>query len=167
MIDTLLGYFLPPFHKKIKRDLISKAPKFYLFDVGVVNYLSKRTIHELRGVPAGNAFEHYILMEIMAYRGLKKKRFDLSYWRTKTGLEVDFILGDADIAIEVKISRQVHKQELSGLLAFCEEHRPKKAIVVSLDTAPRLLQVGQVADIHIMPWEHFLKALWAGEITDE
>jgi predicted AAA+ superfamily ATPase len=163
LIDTLLGYFLPPFHKKIKRDLISKTPKFYLFDVGITNYLAKRTITELRGNLAGDAFEHFIFMELVAYKGLRKKRYDITYWRTKTGLEVDFIL-DTHIAIEVKISRTVHKQELKGLIAFCEEHHPTKAIVISLDQAPRLLKINEHVSIHILPWEHFLKSLWADEI---
>jgi predicted AAA+ superfamily ATPase len=161
---TVENYYLPPYHKKNKRDIISKTPKFYLFDVGVVNYLAKRSINELRGATAGNAFEHFIFMELSAYKGLKKQRYDIRYWRTKTGLEVDFILGEAEVAIEVKISRSVHKQELGGLLAFCEEHSPKKAIVVSLDPAPRLLQINSNLAIHILPWEHFLKSLWAGEI---
>lgn len=164
LIDTLLGYFILPYRKKIRRDIISTTPKFYLFDVGVVNYLTKRAITELRGASAGEAFEHYILMELIAYNGLYKKRYEITYWRTKTGLEVDFIIGNADIAIEVKISRTVHKQELNGLIAFCEEHHPKKAIVVSLDAAPRLLKIDENTEIHIMPCEVFLKALWAGEI---
>lgn len=163
LIDTLLGYFLPPFHKKMKRDLITKTPKFYLFDVGVVNYLSKRSIRELRGATAGDAFEHFILMELVAYRGLLKKRYDITYWRTKTGLEVDFVL-NAEIAIEVKISHQVHKKELNGLIAFCQEHHPHKAIVVSLDPAPRLLQIDQEIVIHILPWQRFLEDLWQGQI---
>jgi predicted AAA+ superfamily ATPase len=164
LIDTLLGYFIPPFHKKVKRDLISKTPKFYLFDVGVVNYLTKQSIEDLRGSLAGAAFEHFILMELLAYKGLMKKRYDITYWRTKTGLEVDFIL-DQEIAIEVKISQTVHKQELKGLIAFCEEHHPKKAIVVSLDPRPRLLKINEQVAISILPWEHFLKNLWAGEVV--
>lgn len=164
LIDTLLGYFLPPYHKKIKRDIICKAPKFYLFDVGVANYLAKRTIMDLRGALSGEALEHFIFMELIAYKGLCKKRYEIAYWRTKTGLEVDFILGSGEIAIEVKISRTVYKQELGGLIAFCEEHRPKKAIVVSLDAEPRLLKIDEQIEIHIFPWEHFLKMLWQGEV---
>lgn len=164
VIDTLLGYFLHPYHKKHKRDIISKTPKFYLFDVGVTNYLAKRSIIELRGATAGEAFEQYILMELIAYNGLCKKRYDLTYWRTKTGLEVDFIIGHADVAIEVKISRCVHKQDVSGLIAFCEEHHPKKAIVVSLDVAPRRLAMEGDINIDILPYDYFLKALWAGNI---
>lgn len=162
--DTLLGYFIPPYHKKIKRDIISKTPKFYLFDVGLVNYLCKRTVAELRGDIAGQAFEHYILMELIAYRELRKKRYEISYWRTKTGLEVDFILGKGDLAIEVKISRTVHKQELKGLIAFMEEHAPGRAIVVSQDDKKRVIELNNKRFIEIMPWKVFLEALWADEL---
>jgi len=164
LMDTLLGYFLFPYHKKIKREIIGKTPKFYLFDVGVANYLSKRSVTELRGTEAGDAFEHFIFMELTAYIGLNKKRSEITYWRSKTGLEVDFIIGNGEVAIEVKISRTVHRQDIHGVIAFCEEHHPKKALVVSLDAAPRLLKINDEIEIRILPWEHFLKALWKGEI---
>jgi len=164
LIDTLLGYFIPPYHKKIKRDIIIKTPKFYLFDVGVANYLARRQITELRGSAAGEAFEHFILMELIAYSGLFKKRCEITYWRTKTGLEVDFILNDAEVAIEVKVSQIVHKQELKGLIAFCQEHQPGQAYVVSQDQRPRSLQLDDNVQITILPWQDFLKRLWDGEI---
>jgi len=61
LLDTLLGYFIYPFQKKVKRDIISATPKFYLFDVGIANYLARQTVTELKGVAAGKSFEHYIL----------------------------------------------------------------------------------------------------------
>lgn len=164
LIDTMLGSFIYPYHKKIKRDLLTATPKFYFFDVGVANYLAKREVIQLKGDVAGQSFEHFILMELMGYRGIKQKRFDIQYWRTKTGLEVDFILGDAHIAIEVKISTQVHAQDLRGLKAFCEEHPHTKAIVVSQDSKPRTLMIDNHQGITILPWQHFLDALWAGEV---
>ena len=132
--------------------------------MGVANYLAKKTVLELRGEMAGRAFEHFILMELLAYKGLSKKRFEITYWRSKTGLEVDFVIDHADIGIEVKISHAVHKEDLSGLIAFCEEHKPKQAIVVSCDAAPRILSINAQIHIHIYPWAHFLKQLWSGEI---
>ncbi len=164
LIDTLIGYYLPPYHKKIKRDIISKTPKFYLFDVGVANYLAKRQIVELRGQAAGEAFEHFIFMELTAYNGLNKKRCNFSYWRTKTGLEVDFILNDAEIAIEAKINQTIHKEDIKGLIAFCEEHQPKQALVVSQDPRPRLLMINEKITITVLPWKNFLQRLWSGEI---
>lgn len=164
LIDTLLGYFVYPFKSKVKRDLITSLPKFYLFDVGIANYLAHQPITALKGAAAGKAFEHYILMELMAYRGLSRKQFDITYWRTKTGLEVDFILGNAATAIEVKVSEQVHQEDLKGLIAFCQEHPEVTAYVVSQDKNPRQLQVNANLTISILPWVLFLTKLWAGEI---
>ncbi len=160
LIDTLLGYFIYPYQKKKKRDLILSTPKFYLFDVGVANYLARQPVTAMQGEIAGKSFEHYIFMELTAWLNMKKNRHVITYWRTKTGLEVDFVIGDACAAIEVKISRQVHQQDLKGLLAFCEEHPKTQAIVVSLDSRPRDLVINQETTIHILPWDVFLKRLW-------
>ena len=165
LIDTLLGYYVYPYNKKIKRDLIAATPKFYLFDTGVANYLARQTVTELKGAAAGKSFEHYILMELMAFRSIMRKRFDITYWRTKTGLEVDFILGNAQTAIEVKISEQVHKQDIKGLIAFCEEHPDTNALVISQDKNPRLLQINDKLTITILPWKIFLEQLWSNKIT--
>jgi len=164
LYDTLLGYYLPPFAKRHKRDVISSTNKFYLFDVGVANHLSRHSIKNLRGEFAGCAFEHYILMELMAFRGWQDRPFQLCYWRTKTGLEVDFVLGQAEVAVEVKISRQVRKSDLRGLLAFVEEYPSTQAYVVSQDPAPRRIQLDNKQSILILPWREFLTRLWAGEI---
>jgi len=164
LIDTMLGSFIYPYNKKIKRDLLVAIPKFYLFDVGIANYLAHREVLQLKGDIAGKSFEHYMLMEIMAYRGIQQKRFDICYWRTKTGLEVDFILGDAKVAIEIKISEQVHAQDLHGLKAFCEEHTDTKGIVVSQDLLPRKLMLQNNISVDILPWRIFLERLWGGKI---
>lgn len=163
LVDTLLGYFVLPYNKKIKRETITSVPKFYFFDVGIVNTLSKKTLGSLRGAEAGKAFEHYILMELVAYAGIMRKNFPIKFWRTKTGLEVDFILGDGEVALEVKISDMVRKSDLNGLIAFQEEHRPKKALVVSLVPRARKLLVNN-NEIEIIPWKKFLQQLWRGEV---
>ncbi len=163
LIDTMLGYFIYPYNKKIKRDIIMSVPKFYLFDIGIANYLSRQIITDLKGAAAGKCFEHYILMELIAYKSFMRKRFDICYWRTKTGLEVDFVLGNAEIAIEIKISNQVHLSDLKGLVAFCEEHKKAKAIVVSQDVKPRKLL--EPIEIDILPWQLFLEKLWNNEFT--
>lgn len=160
LVDTLLGYFILPFRKKAKRKIIGATPKFYFFDVGVLNAITKRTIHDLAGSLAGEAFEHYILMELIAHRGLNNLDHDICYWRTKTGLEVDFILGNADIAIEVKISNHVTVTDIRGLLAFQEEFQPKHAIVVCQAPRKRKIKLASGHEIKIYPWHEFLKILW-------
>jgi predicted AAA+ superfamily ATPase len=157
LIDTMLGYFIYPYHQKVKRDLLVSTPKFYFFDVGVANDLAKKEIVHLKDDAAGHSFEHFLL----AYRSIKQKRFDIQYWRTKTGLEVDFILDDAEVAIEVKISTQVHAEDLRGIKAFCEEHPTTQTIVVSQDVAPRKLIINDELTITILPWRFFLEQLWS------
>lgn len=163
LVDTLLGYYLEPYKGSKKRKDFTATPKFYLFDVGVTNRLMKRRIPELQGDIAGRAFEHYILMELLAYRGLNELEFEIHFWRVQSGLEVDFILGDGEVAIEVKINDNLKKSNLKGLHAFQESHSPKKSIVVN--TSPRrrkLTDRGHVIDVY--PWREFLEDLWAGLI---
>ena len=166
LIDTLIGYFIYPYNKKVKRDIILAAPKFYLFDVGIANYFSQEQIFAIKGVTAGKRFEHFIFMELTAYIGLKRKHTAITYWRTKNGLEVDFIIGKANIAIEVKISEQVHAQDLKGLIAFCEEHPKAQALVVSLDARPRMLKIDEKITITILPWQIFLEKLWQDNLIE-
>lgn len=159
LVDTLLGNYILPYQKNAKRQNIKAMPKFYLFDVGVANFLAQRQLQSLTGPEAGKAFEHFILMEILAYKGLNDKRFPIEFWRTKTGLEVDFIL-NGEVAIEVKISKEAKKQNLKGLIAFIEEHNPRHAIVVSQDSAPRKIQLNERQSILVLPWQEFLTRLW-------
>ena len=103
-------------------------------------------------------------MELIAYKGINDFDFNINYWRTKNGLEVDFILGQGEIAVEVKISDNVNKNNLQGMMAFIEEHNPKQAIVVSLDTTLRKLQTPNGNEILVMPYKLFLKKLWHKKI---
>lgn len=164
LIDTLIGYYVFPYRKHVKREILIATPKFYLFDMGIANFLQSRTISELKGIEAGDAFEHFIMLEIMAYRGLKELDFDICYWRTKTNLEVDFILGPGKVAIEAKLSKQVSKEDLRGLFAFCEEHNPTSAIVVSQDPVARKWTTKDDGTIWVLPWQDFLQQLWSGEL---
>lgn len=159
LVDTLLGVFIAPFTEKGGRETITSTPKFYLFDVGVAGHLLKRDIPEERGELFGRAFEHFILMELLAYRSYREKEFTIAYWRTKTGLEVDFILDNGRIAIEVKGGRRVDNAEMKPLKVFVEERRPARAILVTNEAASR-----RVGALELTPWRGFLNDLWAGKI---
>jgi len=74
-------------------------------------------------------------------------------------LEVDFILGDHECAIEVKATDNVHTKHFKGLISFSEEYTVKKKIIVSNDPYIR-----QANDIMIYPWKLFLEKLWSDEI---
>jgi predicted AAA+ superfamily ATPase len=85
--------------------------------------------------------------------------YTISYWRTASQVEVDFILGDHEVAVEVKGTKNVQSRDVKGLKSFAEEYKVKKGIVVSNDPVERLM-----GNVLIMPWKIFLEKLWAGEI---
>lgn len=154
--DTYLGFRVSPWRKARNRRLI-ETEKFFLFDVGVSNYLARRQAR-LGSPEFGKSFEHYILMELKAYQAYGRPELDLYFWRTAGGHEVDFILGDLDVAIEVKGASRVHEGDLRGLRALGEEQRVKRSIVVSLERQPRTVAGG----IEVLPWQTFLRQLWDG-----
>ena len=158
LYDTLIGYEIPAYTKVIKRK-VNQAPKFYYFDVGLANYLMGRNSLKRGTDDFGHAFEHYVVQEIIAYRGYFKRREKLSYWHTYTGLEVDMVIGDANVAIEIKSSEEVRTRHKTGLKAFKEEFPEARLILVSLDPVSR-----PEGDIEVMNVEDFLKKLWNGEI---
>src|SRR3990167_7955246 len=96
LIDTLMAIRIEPFKKRQSRQVITKAVKYYLFDVGVAGCLTKRNLSDEKGSDFGKAFEHFILMEMVAYRSYKGYDFRINFWRTKYGLEVGYVIGDGE-----------------------------------------------------------------------
>lgn len=159
LVDTFLGARIEPFSRRQSRQVISQAAKFYLFDVGVAGFLTKRVLRQERGEEFGRAFEHFILMEVLAYRSYQERGFEVRFWRTKSGLEVDFVLGDAEVALEIKGGPRVDSKDLRPLLAFSDEFAPKKSILVCNEKQERLH-----GKARILPWRKFLELLWEGKI---
>jgi len=157
--DTLLGHELQPWRKSRNRRLIETS-KFYLFDLGVVRALSGFPKIQPRTDEFGRYFEHFLVEEIRAFISYKEKNLPISYWKTSTGMEVDLIVGNMDLAIEFKASPQVDSRHIKGLLALKEDQKPARAIIVSLDKRKRTMDNG----IEIFPWETFCQALWESKI---
>lgn len=163
LVDTLIGYLIMPFSKRAKRQLIAATPKFYLFDVGVANYLGRRNVGSLKGAEAGSAFEHFILMELIAFLGIHELDIPIHYWRSKSGMEVDFVLDDGKIALEVKIDINPTIMDVPGLVAFCDDYAPQYAFVICQCERKRRLKTKKGHSIDILPWQEFLENLWARE----
>ena len=158
--DMYLGYFVRPYRARAKRQIIQEIPKFYLFDTGIASYLKKFHFTEMKGADAGHAFEHYVLLELMAYKLLTKKRDEICYWRTKEGYEVDFVL--QNMAIEVKMSSKIDKRDLKNLLVFSENE--EKSLHVVCLCLNKMVMEDNGKKIHVWPIEEFLKALWHGDL---
>jgi predicted AAA+ superfamily ATPase len=155
--DTLIGKQLPAYRKRAKRRIIG-APKFYFFDIGIVGYLTHRGKIEKGSELFGRALEHFIYMEILAHSSYSELNYPITYWKTASGFEVDFILGNHELAIEVKSASMVGNRHLKGIRAFKEEYAARQYIVVSMDPKPRKTADG----IDILPWNIFLDRLWEG-----
>jgi len=157
LVDTLLGNMIEPYKRRQERQVITKAGKFYLFDVGVAGAITQRHVPQERGEQFGKALEHFILMEILAHRAYRELGYDVNFWRAKSGLEVDFVLGRGEVAIEVKGSSRIESADLRSLKAFIEAYHPKKAFIVCNERRSRVHE-----DIHVQPWRDFLAMLWNG-----
>ena len=155
--DTLVGYFIHPFSRREGRQSISSTPRFYLFDVGVASHVQKAGIQEPAGAAFGRAFEHFLALELIAARSYQDKDFPIEFWRTKSGLEVDFVLNRGEVAIEVK--GRVRRGDLRPMRAFMEDHTPRRAIIVTAQEDRR-----HIDGIDIMPYRELLETLHAGEL---
>ena len=165
LVDTLIGSLVAPFHSRRGRQTLSAIPRFYLCDVGLSNHLARRSVIALKGAEAGRAFEGFVFMELRAYLSYRGKPGELNYWRTKTGLEVDFVWPrERPVAIEAKISDRVDPHDLRGLKAFCEDAGPADAYVVCQEKHPRIVEIAPGQTVSILPWRDFLKSLWADQI---
>jgi predicted AAA+ superfamily ATPase len=95
----------------------------------------------------------------MAYNSYSDSNFEISFWRTKTGHEVDFILGSGEVAVEVKGMDRVDNKDMRSIKLFSNDFSPKKSIIVCNEMVER-----KVGSILIMPYRKFLSDLWDGGI---
>lgn len=155
--DTLIISRLPAWRESKKRKANAKD-KYYFFDIGVARYIQGKTDLVEATDDFGCAFENYIYHEICAYRSYVSNE-PLFYWRTTSGLEVDFILGD-HTAIEVKSATATAPKHTKGLRALMEEGTFKRFLLVSRDRRPRT-----VDGVRFLHYEEFLELLWSGELS--
>jgi len=154
--DTLLLHEVPAWRLSRKRKPLTSS-KYYFFDVGVVSALQGRLVKP--GTPEfGPAFETWILHELLSYRDYLSGE-PVNYWRSNSGFEVDFILGD-HTAIEIKAKKTVTVQDLKSLKALAEEGKIKRFLCVSLEDRAR-----QIGVVRVLPYRLFLDALWDREFT--
>ena len=156
--DTLLAHRLEPWKKSLNRRMIL-AEKFYLFDVGVANYLARRQ-PKIGSAEFGKSLEHFIFMELKAFQAYRQPDLPIAYWRTSSGQEIDFILGNKEAAVEVKSSTRVHEGDLRPFCSLLEDGPVKKCLIVSLEQQPRKIH----PHVQVVPWTLFLEQLWGGKL---
>lgn len=154
--DTLIGIRLPPYTRSARRRL-SNSPKFYLFDIGLINALE----HQLRSEPDvnrfGRLFEHFIVLETHRLVRYLSSDGRIFFWRTKDGQEVDLLIehkGKLIAAVEIKSSTKVSMEDLAALKAFNQDYPGVPRFV-----AARVPQAYDLHDISVLPWEQYLQRL--------
>ncbi len=154
--DTLLLHELPAWKEsRTRKPLVSS--KYYFFDVGVVGTLQGRKFKQ-GTTEYGEAFETFIMHELASYRDYVSND-SLHVWRSASGFEVDFIIGD-HTAVEVKAKQNVSSADLRTLRALAEERKLKRYVCASLEQRTR-----RVDGVTIYPIQEFLSALWDGEFV--
>lgn len=154
--DTLVLHELPAWRQSVKRKPLSSS-KYYFFDIGVVAQLQGRQFSP--GTPEfGEAFETYLMHELRSY-GDYVSGGPLSYWRSTSGFEVDFILG-GHTAIEAKAKENVSRNDLKSLRALMEEKKLKHYLCVCFESRSRMID-----GIQVLPYKKFLDNLWNDEFS--
>jgi predicted AAA+ superfamily ATPase len=152
--DTLLVRELPAWRKSARRKPVASS-KYYFFDVGVVSALQGRLLR--RGTPEfGAGFETWLMHELTAWADYGSGEA-LHFWRSTSGFEVDFIIGD-HTAVEVKAGATVSPADLKSLRALREEAKLKRYLCVCLEPRRRVVE-----GIEVLPYDRFLEGLWGGE----
>jgi len=155
--DTLILHELPAWRKSKKRKPLASS-QYYFFDVGVATALQRRVLRT--GTPEfGEGFETYLFHELLCYRDYIHHE-PLSYWRSTSGFEVDFIIGD-HTAVEVKAKENISSHDIKTLQALAEEQILKRYLLVSLE-----LRMRQIGEVTILPYQEFLDKLWNGEFSE-
>lgn len=155
--DTLFGTTIYPVKSTSKRKSISKG-KFYFFDLGVVSALRNRSLLNVESPEFGDAFEHFILSEIICYRDYFCSDLSIEFWQYPGVGEVDFIL-NGEIAVEVKAQTNLREGELKSLKNFIQASPLRKHYLVCQVSQPQTY-----GKIEILPYKVFLERLWAGEL---
>lgn len=154
--DTLIGYYLRPFQHSFRKRL-SKKPKFYFFDTGVV-----RALMGLIEIPLadstsafGEAFEHFIINQCMQLASYRHRNYRFSYLSTKDDAEIDLVVerpGQQILFIEIKSATMVEARHLSTLKSLARDFGDCEAICLSRDQYAK-----QIDNVMIYPWAEGVK----------
>jgi predicted AAA+ superfamily ATPase len=169
LIDTLLGHFLPAWRPGLK---VREAahPKFYWFDPGVARAAAGLIREPADRLWQGAALETLIFHELRVYNETSRKKRPLNYYRTGSGVEIDFIIESRKrssntpahlVAIEVKRSDKWNRSWESGLRDLANQKGVKVDRLIAVYTGTRSYHF---EGLDVFPVSEFLQGLYQGEI---
>ncbi len=153
LVDTHVGYFIPAYSGNSRKRLLS-TPKFYLFDNGIRNACAKIGFNkEILIIDGGNLFEHWVGLELIHKTGLLGRDYGISYYRTVSGVEIDFILKTPKglIPVEVKWTENPGRSDAKHIENFIEaENLSNMGYIICRCREPRRISEHVMA----LPWSH-------------
>lgn len=150
--DTLIVERIDPYLKNARKRILSSS-RYYFFDIGVRNALSRLPLdYNLINAQKGILFEHAVMLEIIRRVRALNKNYKINFWRTSGGAEVDCIVdtGNSVIPIEIKSSRIVSLSDVSGLRIFLSDYSQtaKQGFVITMgDKKEKIAE-----NITVIPW---------------
>ena len=153
--DLLIATRLPVFARKAKRKLVSQR-KFYFFDSGVFRAVRPLGVLDSEAEIDGPALETLVLQELRALNDYRGYDYQIFFWRTRSNLEIDFILDGPHglLAMEIKRSTHIQPKDTRALREFKKDYPDAQCFIFYGGTAPLYLD-----DITALPIEHALKNL--------
>lgn len=158
--DTLLGFYLEPFHHSFRKRL-SQKQKFFFFDLGVVHALTRTLSLDIlpRTSYYGDVFEQFIIIEIFKLCQYFKPEYRLSYIQTKDNFEIDLVVerpGQPLLLIEIKSATQVQDHMITNLAKMGKEFTDAELVCFSQDSYEK-----ESNGIQVLPWQLGLKKYFA------
>ncbi|MFM8454067.1 MAG: ATP-binding protein [Gammaproteobacteria bacterium] len=152
--DTLLGFFLEPYHHSFRKRL-SEKPKFYFIDVGIARALSKHLSIPVQPKTSyyGEIFEQFIVVECFKCMNYFSSEYQMYYLRTKDDAEIDIIVtrpGKPLLCIEIKSSSQISEPDLKSFINLTKDLAKSlecEAVCFSQDPHPK-----QIENVLVLPW---------------
>lgn len=158
--DTLLGFYLEPFHHSFRKRL-SKQSKFFFIDLGIARSLARLLSLEISPQTSyyGELFEQFIIVEIYKLCRYFYPDYRLSFIRTKDDAEVDLVVdrpGKPLLLIEIKSAQQIDEAMLRTLKNIHADLENSEAICLSQDPYEKIID-----GIKIYPWQTGIKTYFA------
>jgi predicted AAA+ superfamily ATPase len=155
LVDTFTGHWVKSYRKSSRKRLVT-TPRFLFFDMGVCNVASGMFIagvKELSSEQGGRLLEHWIGLELYRRSKYLGRQYDVFFWRTSSGAEVDYVWQTpaCDIPVEVKWTENPVPRDARHLETFLDLYpeRASKGYLVC-----RTAQSQQLTDrVMAIPWE--------------
>lgn len=159
--ETYLGFYLPAYHRSLRKSQVNH-PKFYLFDAGVSNALLRNLDAPLnpRTSAYGNAFESFLVTECFRLNSYLQKDFQMSFFSTKDGAEIDLVLSKPNqtFLVEIKSGSTVDPLKVEQFARLTKDMRfggQVRKLWLSQDPV-----VQTIKDVECLPWRRGLDVIF-------